>query len=131
MDLLLKAALGRLQLVHGREVYRDGDNDTCTQLQRVARLEPQRESVRSWHPLLGKFHDFFTAMTSAEACKQPGVDGVVVEMVRALRWPTLLWLYLLFLVRASARLGDTDLRPCKRSCWWPSPTNLTRWDFVR
>ena len=38
-------------------------------------------------------------MTSAEACKQPGVDGVVVEMVRALSWPTLLWLYLLFFVR--------------------------------
>ena len=33
------------------------------------------------------------------ACKQPVVDGVVVEMVRSLSWPTLLWLYLLFLVR--------------------------------
>ena len=31
--------------------------------------------------------------------KQPGSDGVVVEMVRALSWSTLLWLYLLFLVR--------------------------------
>ena len=31
--------------------------------------------------------------------KQPGSDGVVVEMVRALTWSTLLWLYLLFLVR--------------------------------
>ena len=28
-----------------------------------------------------------------------GSDGVVVEMVRALSWSTLLWLYLLFLVR--------------------------------
>ena len=48
MDLLLTAALGRLQLVHGREVYRDGDNDTCTQLQRLARLHQsaQRESAR-------------------------------------------------------------------------------------
>ena len=35
----------------------------------------------------------------AKAGKQPGSDGVVVEMVRALSWPTLLWLYLLFLVR--------------------------------
>ena len=80
MDLLLIAALGRLQLVPGREVCRDGDNDTCTQLQRLARLQKsaQRESARRWHPLMGKFHDFFTAMTSAEACKQPGVDGVVV-----------------------------------------------------
>ena len=31
--------------------------------------------------------------------KQPGSDGVVVEMVHALSWPTLLRLYLLFLVR--------------------------------
>ena len=39
--------------------------------------------------------------------KQPGSDGVVVEMVRALSWPTLLWLYLLFLVR----LGWETERP--------------------
>ena len=32
-------------------------------------------------------------------CKQPGSDGVVVEMVRAPSWSALLWLYLLFLVR--------------------------------
>ena len=31
--------------------------------------------------------------------QQLGSDGVVVEMVRALSWPNLLWLYLLFLVR--------------------------------
>ena len=31
--------------------------------------------------------------------KQHGSDGAVVEMVRALSWSTLLWLYLLFLVR--------------------------------
>ena len=36
--------------------------------------------------------------------KQPGSDGVVVEMVRALSWSTLLWLCLLFLVR----LGGWD-----------------------
>ena len=58
-------------------------------------------------------------MTSAEACEQPGVDGVVVEMVRALSWPTLLRLYLLFLVRVG-RLGDRDRRPGEKSCWWPS-----------
>ena len=48
MDLLLIAALGRVQLVHGREVYRDGDNDTYTQLQRLARLQQSapRESAR-------------------------------------------------------------------------------------
>ena len=50
-------------------------------------------SAGDWHPLMGKFHDFLTAMTSAEACKQLGVDGVVVEEVRALSWPTILWLW--------------------------------------
>ena len=95
--------------MHGLEVYRDGDNDTCTQLQRLARLQQsaQRESARCWHPLMGKFHDFLTAMTSAEACNQLGVDGVVVEMVRALSWPTLLWLYLLFLVRVGGWETET------------------------
>ena len=109
MDLLLIAALGRLQLVPGREVYRDGDNDTYTQLPRQARLQQsaQRESALGWHPLMGKFHDFFTAMTSAEASEQPGVDGVVVEMVRALSWSTLLWLYLLFLVRVGGWETET------------------------
>ena len=38
-------------------------------------------------------------IASAKTCKQPGSDGVVVEMVRALSWSTLLWLFLLFLVR--------------------------------
>ena len=46
-----------------------------------------------------KFHDFLIALPSAKMCKQPGSDGVVVEMVRALIWSTLLWLYLLFVVR--------------------------------
>ena len=38
-------------------------------------------------------------LASAKMGKQLGSDGVVVEMVRALSWSTLLWLYLLFLVR--------------------------------
>ena len=46
-----------------------------------------------------KFHDFLNALASAKMGKQPGSDGVVVEMERALGWSTLLWLYLLFLVR--------------------------------
>ena len=46
-----------------------------------------------------KFHDFLNALASAKMGKQPGSDGVVVEMVRALSLSTLLWLYLLFLVR--------------------------------
>ena len=33
-----------------------------------------------------------------KTCNQLGSDGVVVELVRALSWSTLLWLYLLFLV---------------------------------
>ena len=74
---------------HGREVYRDDDNDTDTQL-------PQREMAPEWLPLAVKFHDFLNAMASAKACKQPGSDGVAVEMIRALSWPTLLWGHLLF-----------------------------------
>ena len=87
--------------VHGREVYRDDDNDTDTQLQRLARLEQlaQREMARGWLTPAVKFHDFLDAIASVKACKQPGIDGVVAEMARALRWPTLLWVYLLFLVR--------------------------------
>ena len=43
-----------------------------------------------------KFHDFLNALASAIMGKQPGSDG---ELVLALSWSTLLWLYLLFLVR--------------------------------
>ena len=50
-------------------------------------------------PPVLKFHDFLNALAGAKACKQPGSDGEVVDMERALSWPTLLWLYLLFLVR--------------------------------
>ena len=92
--------------VYGHEVYCDDDNDTDSQLQRLAHLQKlaQREMSRGWQPPLVKFHDFLNAMASAKAYKQPGGDGVVVEMVRALSWPTLLWIYLLFL----ARLGGWE-----------------------
>ena len=59
----------------------------------------QREIAAGWRPPVVKFHDFLNALASAKSCKQLGSDGVVVEMVRALSWSTLLWLYLLFLVR--------------------------------
>ena len=61
----------------------------------------QREIEAGWQLPVVKFHDFLNALASASAkmCKQSGSDGVVVEMVRALSWSTLLWLYLLFLVR--------------------------------
>ena len=38
---------------------------------------------------LWKFHDFLNALASAKTGKQPGSDGVVVELVRALSWSTL------------------------------------------
>ena len=84
---------------HG--VYRDDDNNEDTQQQCVIRLQhlAQREIAAGWQPLVVTFHDFLKALASAKTCKQPGSDGVVVEMVRALSWSTLLWLYLLFLVR--------------------------------
>ena len=86
---------------HGREVYRDDNNNVDIQLQRLVRLQhlAQREIEAGWQPPAVKFHDFLNALASAKMGKQPGSDGVVVEMLRALSWSTLLWLYLLFLVR--------------------------------
>ena len=86
---------------HGREVYRDDDNDVDAQRQRLTRLQflAQRVNAAGWQPPVVKFHDFLDALASAKTCTQPGSDGVVVEMVRALSWSTLLWLCLLFLVR--------------------------------
>ena len=76
---------------HGREVYRDDDNDVDAQRQRLTRLQflAQRENAAGWQLLVVKFHDFLNALASAKTCKQPGSDGVVVEMVRALSWSTL------------------------------------------
>ena len=48
--------------VHGREVYRDDDNDTDTQLQRARLQQSQREMARGWLPPAVKFHDFPNAM---------------------------------------------------------------------
>ena len=86
---------------HGREVYRDDNNNVEVQMQRLVDLQQlaQREVEAGWQPPAVKFHDFLNALASAKMGKQPGSDGVVVEMVRALSWSTLLWLYLLFLVR--------------------------------
>ena len=86
---------------HGREVYRDDDNNVDVQMQRLVRLQhlARREIEAGWQPPAVKFHDFLNALASAKMGKQHGSDGVVVEMVRALSWSTLLWLYLLFLVR--------------------------------
>ena len=79
---------------HGREVYRDDDNNVDIQQQRLIRLQhlAQREIDAGWQPSVVKLHDFFNALSSAKMCKQLGSDGVVVEMVRALSWSTLLWL---------------------------------------
>ena len=80
---------------HGREVYRDDNSNVDIQLQRLVRLQ----HLAGWQPPAVKFHDFLNALASAKMGKRPGSDGVVVEMVRALSWSTLLRLYLLFLVR--------------------------------
>ena len=115
---------------HGREVCRDDDNDTDARLQRLERHQQmaQREMARGWQPPAVKLHDSLNAIASAKACKQPGVDGVVVEMVRSLSWPTLFWLYLLFL-GAIGELGDRDLRLGEKLCWWPFPRNLAKVGF--
>ena len=87
--------------IHGKEVYWDDENDYNTQLQRLIRVHrlAQQEMSRGWLPPAVKFHDFLNAMAGAKANKPPGSDGVVVEMIRTLSWPTLLWIFLLFLAR--------------------------------
>ena len=86
---------------YGCEKYCDKENDETAQRERLIRLQELalREIEAGWQPPVVKFHDFLNALASAKNCKQPGSDGVVTEMVRALSWTTLLWLYLLFLVR--------------------------------
>ena len=75
---------------HGREVYRDDNNSVDIQQQRLVRLQhlAQRENEAGLQPPVVKFHDFLSALASAKMSKQPGFDGVVVEMVRALNWFT-------------------------------------------
>ena len=79
---------------YGREKYCDDENDETAQRERLIRLQQlaQREIEAGWQPPVVKFHDFLNALASAKNCKQPGSDGVVAEMVRALSWTTLLWL---------------------------------------
>ena len=101
---------------HGREVYRDDDNDVDAQRQRLTRLQflAQREIAAGLQLLVVKFHDFFNALASAKTCEQPGSNGVAEEMVRALSWSTLLWLFLLFLVR----LDGWELRHLRLGVRW-------------
>ena len=63
---------------HGREVYRDDDNDADAQRQRLIRLQhlAKREIAAGWQPPVVKFHDFLNALASAKTCKQLGSDGV-------------------------------------------------------
>ena len=86
---------------YGREKYRDDENDEVAQQERLVRLQllARREIEAGWQPPVVKFDDFLNALAGVKNCKQPGSNGVVAEMVRALSWTTLLWLYLLFLVR--------------------------------
>ena len=93
---------------HGREVYRDDNNNVDIQQQCLVRFRhlAHCEFEAGRQPPAVKFHDFLNALASATMCKQPGSDGVVVEIVRALSWSTLLWLYLLF----PLRLGGCGVR---------------------
>ena len=53
---------------HGREVYRDDDNNVDIQQQRLIRLQhlAQREIDAGWQPPVVKFHDFLNALASAK-----------------------------------------------------------------
>ena len=53
---------------HGREVYRDDDNNVDIQLQRLVRLQhlAQREIEAGWQPPAVKFHDFLNALSKCK-----------------------------------------------------------------
>ena len=58
---------------HGREVYRDDDNDANVQRQRLISSSAylvQREIVAGWQPLVVNFLDFLNALACAKTCKQ-------------------------------------------------------------
>ena len=124
----------KLRMVKGEQLnrlvagYFDRGKHVDIQLQRLVRLQhlAQREIEAGWQPPAVKFHDFLNALASAKICKQPGSDGVVVEMVRALSWSTLLWLYLLFLVRLGG--WETERPDAWRQRFQRNPT---RWVFVQ
>ena len=85
------------------------NNSVLVRLQHLA----QREIAAGWQLPVVKVHDFLNALASAKTCKQPLPDGVVVEMVRALSWSTLLWLYLLFLIRLGGWETETPDAWCE------------------
>ena len=53
---------------HGREVYRDDNNNVDVQMQRLVGLQhlAQREIEAGWEPPAVKFHDFLNALASAK-----------------------------------------------------------------
>ena len=63
--------------------------------------------ARGWLTPAVKFHDFLNAMASAKACKQPGIDGVVAEMTRALSWPTFV----------DSNTSHVTFSPAQRTCF--------------
>ena len=85
---------------HDREVYRDDDDDVDAQFQRLTRLQllAQREMAQGGSLLWSSF--MISSMSSLMQKHANSLD----QMVWWWRWyvlccPTLLWLYLLFLVR--------------------------------
>ena len=71
---------------HGREVYRDDNNNVDIQLQRLVCLQhlAQREIEAGWQPPPVKFHDFLNALASAKngrgciSCERPDAWREVV-----------------------------------------------------
>ena len=111
-----------IQLPDGLSAERHAydDNDVDAQLPHLTRLQllAQREMAQELQPLVVKFDDFLNALAGAKACKQPGSDGVVVEMVRALSCSQLAnsSVAVLTVPCSLGRLGDRKTRGLARGC---------------
>ena len=115
---------------YGREKYRDDENDEVAQQERLTRLQllAQKEIEAGWQPPVVKFHDFLNALASAKNCKQPGSDGVVAEMIRALNWTLCYGSIYCFLYDWVAGKPKNLKRGVKSFCL-PFQRKLTRWAY--
>ena len=125
-------AWAKASAIHGKEVYRDDENDYSTQLQRLIRVQrlAQREMSRGWLPPAVKFHDFLKAMAGAKANKQPGSDwGCCEDDPYSQLAETSL-----DICAVSGKIGwqkERDRKPGVRLRLLPSQRRLTRWASVR
>ena len=68
------------RVVHRGDIVKD-DSGSCAVFTEQGSSASQREIEAGWQPLAVKFHYFLNALAGAKMGKQPGSDGVVVEVV--------------------------------------------------